>query len=135
MAFARIVTHYVHNYAWLEDGGLLRDAAAIADIPGVMVNGRLDFKRRSAGRMTSSASGPVPKLVIVNDAGHDASNASITVELVSATNRFANPEKPRTAKSFRDVSYQLSGSRPCLVARAFPSMPKPYSYPFAPSMY
>lgn len=34
MAFARIVTHYFANAAWLEDGQLLRDAGRLADIPG-----------------------------------------------------------------------------------------------------
>src|ERR1700683_3446576 len=44
MAFARIVTHYVRHYAWLEDGELLRDISSIAGIPGIMVNGRFDLQ-------------------------------------------------------------------------------------------
>jgi hypothetical protein len=32
MAFARIVTHYVSNSAWLEDAQLLRDAGKPATI-------------------------------------------------------------------------------------------------------
>ncbi len=35
------------------------------------------------------ARGPRVKLVIVDDAGHDASNASIARELIRATNHFA----------------------------------------------
>src|SRR5437870_8592085 len=42
MAFARIVTHYFHHHAWLEDGVLLREAHRLAGIPGVLVHGRLD---------------------------------------------------------------------------------------------
>lgn len=38
-AFARLVTHYVRHDAWLEDGQLVRDAAALAEIDGVAVNG------------------------------------------------------------------------------------------------
>jgi proline iminopeptidase len=43
MAFARIVTHYFHHQAWLEDGILLREANRLAGIPGVLVHGRLDL--------------------------------------------------------------------------------------------
>ena len=43
MAFARIVTHYFHHNAWLEDGILLRDAHRMAGIPGVLIHGRLDL--------------------------------------------------------------------------------------------
>ena len=42
LAFARIVTHYVRHNAWLEDGILLREAAALAEIPAILVNGRFD---------------------------------------------------------------------------------------------
>ncbi|HEX2712967.1 MAG TPA: prolyl aminopeptidase, partial [Candidatus Acidoferrales bacterium] len=44
MAFARLVTHYVRHDAWLEDGSLLRGADSLAIIPGIMVQGRLDFQ-------------------------------------------------------------------------------------------
>lgn len=43
MAFARIVTHYFHHHAWLEDGIILREAHRLAGIPGVLVQGRLDL--------------------------------------------------------------------------------------------
>jgi hypothetical protein len=44
LAFARLVTHYVHHDLWLEDGRLLRDAGVLEDIPGILVNGRFDFQ-------------------------------------------------------------------------------------------
>ena len=89
MAFARIVTHYVRNDAWLEDGSLLRDAGAIADIPGIMVNGRFDLQAPIGWAWDLKRVWPRAKLVIVDDAGHDASNASITRELIRATGQFA----------------------------------------------
>jgi proline iminopeptidase len=89
MAFARIVTHYVRHYAWLEDNILIRDAAAIADIPGIMVNGRFDLQAPIGWASDLKRVWPRAKLVIVDDAGHDASNSSITRELVCATDRFA----------------------------------------------
>ena len=86
MAFARIVTHYVRNYAWLEDGSLLRDAATLAGIPGIMVNGRFDLQAPIGWAYDLKRAWPRAKLVIVDNAGHDASNASITAELIRATN-------------------------------------------------
>jgi proline iminopeptidase len=91
MAFARIVTHYVRHNAWLEDNCLIRDAAAIADIPGIMVNGRFDLQAPIGWAYDLKRVWPRAKLVIVDDAGHDASNAGITKELARATDRFAKP--------------------------------------------
>jgi proline iminopeptidase len=87
------VTHYVRNYAWLEDGIILRDAGAIADIPGIMVNGRFDLQAPIGWAYDLHRAWPRAKLVIVEDAGHAASNASITSELVLATDHFAKPGK------------------------------------------
>jgi proline iminopeptidase len=89
MAFARIVTHYVSHNAWLEDGFLLRDAVRLAAIPGVMVCGRFDLQAPigwawDLQRVWSNAG-----LVIVDNAGHDPSNALVTNELILASDQFA----------------------------------------------
>jgi proline iminopeptidase len=89
MAFARIVIHYVLHYAWLEDGSLLQDAGSIADIPGIMVNGRFDLQAPIGWAWDLKRVWPGAELVIVDDAGHDATNASITRELIRSTNHFA----------------------------------------------
>ena len=89
MAFARIVTHYVRHDAWVEDGSLLRDASSIADIPGIMVNGRFDLQAPIGWAWDLKRVWPRAKLVIVDDAGHDASSSSITRELIRATDQFA----------------------------------------------
>ena len=91
MAFARIVTHYVSHDAWMEDGVLLRNAAALADIPGIMVNGRYDLQAPIGWAYDLKQAWPTAQLVIVDNAGHDPSNAGITKELILATNHFANP--------------------------------------------
>jgi proline iminopeptidase len=39
MAFARIVTHYFHHHAWIEDNGLLRHADRLSGIPGCSCTG------------------------------------------------------------------------------------------------
>jgi proline iminopeptidase len=43
MAFARLVTHYWHHAAFLDDGALLRDAGWLAGTPGVLIRGRIDL--------------------------------------------------------------------------------------------
>jgi len=89
MAFARIVTHYVRHDAWLEDGLLLRNASALAGIPGIMVSGRFDFQAPIGWAWDLKRVWPCARLVIVDDAGHDASNAAIRHELIRATDQFA----------------------------------------------
>jgi len=88
LAFARIVTHYVRHNAWLEDGALLRDAAALAGIPGVLVNGRFDLQAPIASAWTLRRAWPAAELVIVDDAGHAADSPAIARALVRATDRF-----------------------------------------------
>jgi proline iminopeptidase len=89
LAFARIVTHYVRNNAWLEDGVLLRNAGVLATIPGVLINGRFDFQAPIGNAWELKRVWPNAELIIVDDAGHAASNAGITREIVRATDRFA----------------------------------------------
>lgn len=88
LAFARIVTHYVRQNAWLEDGVLLRGAGALAEIPGILVNGRFDFQAPIANAWELKRVWPRAELVIVDDAGHGA-NGNLDRELVRATDRFA----------------------------------------------
>jgi len=89
MAFARLVTHYARHDAWLGDGRILRDVGRLARIPGVLVHGRFDLQSPIAAVWNLHRLWPLSELVIVNDAGHAASNPGITEELIRATDRFA----------------------------------------------
>jgi proline iminopeptidase len=89
MAFARIVTHYVRHNAWLEDGVLLRGAGALAEIPGILVNGRFDFQAMIGNAWELNRVWPRAELVIVDDAGH-APNANLRRELIRATRRYSS---------------------------------------------
>ncbi len=89
MAFARIVTHYVRHDAWLEEGRLLRDADLLADIPGILVNGRFDFQAPIGNAWELKRAWPRAELVIVEDAGHAASTPALTRELLRASDKFA----------------------------------------------
>ena len=88
LAFARIVTQYVRHNAWLEDGSLLRDADSLADIPGILVNGRFDLQAPIANAWQLNRVWPRAELVIVDDAGHSA-NPNFSQELIRATDQFA----------------------------------------------
>jgi proline iminopeptidase len=88
MAFARLVTHYVYHNGWLGDGRVLRDVERLAEIPGVLVNGRFDFQAPLSTAWKLHRLWHRSELVIVNDAGHAAGNPSITEELIRATDRF-----------------------------------------------
>jgi proline iminopeptidase len=88
LAFARIVTHYVSHNAWLEDGALLRNAGALAGIPGVLINGRFDFQAPLANAWALKHAWPAAELIVVDDAGH-ALGANLASELVRATDRYA----------------------------------------------
>jgi proline iminopeptidase len=89
LAFARIVTHYMSHYAWLEDASLLPGATALADIPGVLVHGRFDFQAPIANAWELHRVWPRAELVIVDNAGHAPTSPGITQELIRATDRFA----------------------------------------------
>jgi proline iminopeptidase len=89
LAFARIVTHYQHHNAFLEDGSLLRNAGVLANIPGIMVNGRFDFQAPIGNAWELKQVWPRAELVIVDNAGHAPTNQGVTQELIRATNRFA----------------------------------------------
>lgn len=89
MAFARLVTHYVRHNAWLDDGVLLRGAAALRGIPGIMVQGRLDLGAPIAWAWDLTQVWPRAVLVVVENAGHAGDHPGIAGELVRATDQFA----------------------------------------------
>jgi proline iminopeptidase len=70
LRFARLVTHYWRNAAFLEENQLLRDAARLNGIPGVLIHGRYDVSSpletpwRLSQRWSSS------ELTVLEDAGH-----------------------------------------------------------------
>ncbi len=89
MAFARLVTHYWHHAAFLEDGALVRDAARLAGIPGALIHGRLDLSSPLDVAWQLSRAWPGSELIVVDDAGHGAGSSGIQEALVTAIDRFA----------------------------------------------
>jgi proline iminopeptidase len=86
LGFARIVTHYMTHNLWLEDGILLDNIDVLADIPGILVNGRFDFQAPIGNAWVLNRAWPQTELVIVDNSGHAATDQA----LIRATNLFAN---------------------------------------------
>lgn len=86
--FARLVTHYISNYLFLEDGILLKNAHKLEKIPGILINGRYDFQAPLGNAWILRKAWPRSRLVVVDDSGHSASD-SIEKEIVNATNNLA----------------------------------------------
>jgi proline iminopeptidase len=89
LAFARLVTHYWSHGSWLEDGEVLMNAARLADIPGVLVQGTLDLGNLLGTPWALAAAWPGVELRMV-DAAHETRSAGMIDGLVEATDRYAN---------------------------------------------
>jgi proline iminopeptidase len=92
LAFSRIVTHYIKHNLWLEDRILLRQATALSNIPGFLVNGRFDFQAPIANVWELKRVWPQATVVIVDDSGHGI-YARLSRELVRATDHFTDPSR------------------------------------------
>lgn len=93
LAFARIENHYFINGGWLKEDQLIADADRLADIPGVIIQGRYDVATpaRSAWRLAKAW--PRARLEIIPDAGHAYDEPGILDALVRATDEFAGQGK------------------------------------------
>jgi proline iminopeptidase len=88
MAFARIVTHYFRNGAFLEDNQVLRDAHQLKGIPGVMIHGRRDLGTPLAGVEALAEAWPDGELVVIDEAGHETKTPGVVESIVAATDSF-----------------------------------------------
>jgi proline iminopeptidase len=90
LAFARIENHYFQNRVFFKsDEYLLENAAKIADIPGVMVQGRYDVVCPAISAYDLSLKWPKGELVVIPDAGHSMKEAGILSSLIEACDRFS----------------------------------------------
>ena len=90
IAFARIECHYFINRGFFErDDQLIADVGKIRDIPAVIVQGRYDVCTPMKTAWELHKAWPEAEFVVVQDAGHAASEPGIIHHLVEATNKFA----------------------------------------------
>src|SRR5262249_15552083 len=91
LCFARIVTHYWSNAAFLPDGQLLRDVGRLRDLPAVLINGRLGTSGPPDVAWRLAQAWPGSELVLVDDAGHGAGHPTTMEAILTATARFGGP--------------------------------------------
>ena len=89
LAFARIENHYFVNAGFMEDGQLLRDAGRLADIPGVIIQGRYDIATPARTAWELHKAWPRAWFEMVADAGHAYNEPGILKALLAATDAFA----------------------------------------------
>lgn len=88
VAFARIENHFFRHGGWMSDGQLIRDAGKLADIPGVIIQGRYDMCTPAFTAWDLHRAWPQAELQIIPDAGHSFSEPGILSAIIEATDRF-----------------------------------------------
>lgn len=84
-ARARIITHYFHHLAWLEEQQILRDTKRLAGIPCTMIQGRLDLEAPVITAWELSQAWPEAKLVIVPSGAHSLATSDMAIAIVGVT--------------------------------------------------
>lgn len=90
LSMARIECHYFMNDAFLGPNQLLADAHRMAEIPGIIVQGRYDLICPMQSAWELHRAWPKGELKVVPDAGHSAMETGIRSALVEATDWFAD---------------------------------------------
>jgi proline iminopeptidase len=88
LRFARLVTHYWRHAAFLEEDQLIRDAARLNSIPGVLIHGRYDVSGPLETAWQLSRRWTTGRLEILDDAGHGGGQRFVPL-VVDALNDFA----------------------------------------------
>ncbi|NRA98772.1 MAG: prolyl aminopeptidase [Rhodobacteraceae bacterium] len=87
-AFARLENHYFRNAGFLEeDGYILNNISALAQVTGTIVQGRYDMICPPLAAYQLHNAWPRSRLVIVPRAGHALSEPGISAELVRTMDR------------------------------------------------
>jgi proline iminopeptidase len=89
LAAARIGVHYARHDFFLADDELLRQAARLRHVPGVIVQGQRDAVTPPAAAEALHRAWPLSRMVRVPAAGHASSHGEIAQRLVEATDQFS----------------------------------------------
>jgi proline iminopeptidase len=79
LRFARLVTHYWRHSAFLEEEQLIRDAAKLNGIPGVLIHGRYDVSSPLETAWRLSKRWSTSELHILGNAGHGGGDELLRV--------------------------------------------------------
>jgi len=89
LAFARIESHFFMNRGWFTEGQLLENIDIIRHIPAVIVQGRHDACTPMMTAWDLHKAWPEAEFVVVDDAGHSASDPGMQQALRDAADLFA----------------------------------------------
>jgi proline iminopeptidase len=89
-ALALLENYYMANNCFLKEGELLNNADKLAAIPVIIINGRYDMICPPITAYKLHKKLPKSKLIIVERAGHSATEPGIQAELVKAMHSFEN---------------------------------------------
>jgi proline iminopeptidase len=90
MAFARLVTHYWRQAAFLEDGQLIHEAGRLAGTPGILIHGRIDLSSPVDVAWELNRAWPGSELIVVDEAGHGTGQADVQEAVLAAIQRLGN---------------------------------------------
>ena len=88
LAAARIGVHFARHDFFLRDSELLRRAARLRDVPGVIVQGQRDRVTPPATAAALHRAWPLSRLVRVPTGGHASSHGAMAQRLIEATDDF-----------------------------------------------
>jgi len=88
LRFARLVTHYWSHAGFLAENQLLRDAAILNGIPGVLIHGRYDVSSPLETAWRLSKHWVTSQLHVINDAGHGGGE-TLAGTIVNALTQFS----------------------------------------------
>lgn len=88
VARARVQIHYIQHQCFIDGETLLKQAATLANIPTIIVQGRYDMVCPPQTAWALHQMMPHAQLTMVADAGHSAMEPGITNALVAATEQF-----------------------------------------------
>lgn len=88
LRFARLVTHYWRNAAFLDDDQLIREAATLNGIPGSLIHGRYDVSSPLETPWQLAREWTTSELHVLGNAGHGGGEAMLAL-VRDALGRFA----------------------------------------------
>lgn len=91
LARARLCTHYFTGDVLVAGQQLMREhhLERLQQVPGVIINGRLDMQCPLAGALELHRVWPTSELVIVEDAGHSVGDSGMPAAITSAADKLA----------------------------------------------
>ncbi|MFM8490864.1 MAG: prolyl aminopeptidase [Candidatus Methylopumilus sp.] len=88
IARARVQLHYIKDQCFIDGKKILKEVKQLKDIPITIIQGRYDMVCPPVTAYELYQCMPHANFIMVQDAGHSASEPSMTSELVKATNHY-----------------------------------------------